>query len=1040
MFKLTRLTNELWVHQRKALRFVIRHLKSSSAPCLVRMPTGTGKSGVIAYLSMKCTSGRTLVLTPWTNLRDQMIHDLTIRFWNKIGIPAPQSTVRELIPSNVKSILSDKTIKVAVASLATLNDLRREHEKSYDDLSNFFDLVIVDEGHYEPAVEWGKSVKGLHKPTVLFTATPYRNDLKLFRISDPAKSVWQFRHCDAETAGIIRTLEFKPLGDDSDLDTMTSAFVTFWKENNELELASAEPRAIICCEDHLSIKKVVASLLTAGIPALGIHERFKRDDINRLFQSVPTSSTNAQVWVHQYKLTEGLDDHRFCCIALFYPIQNDRKLVQQIGRALRKHTSDRANKSAIVLSPEVFDIKKKWEAYLAFEQDAKLITQDHYRNIVESLLHLQPETEYFGGRFKRRFRSNDLSSDQQVTISPSVLIRKAPTDFSLKDYINDCTDTLSLADSIILGTDTFSPCISTGDYALWVYASIKNSRLLEKESFYEISLEAHCVVLCGEHLLISDTAGNYPTDFLEESTSVLPPGTLSNLLDASFRLTNLSINSAIPFDNVVRAADIRGSDIAKIPTSLTDRMQICRSARGASKDSGRRYIGMNRGRVRQELSSKERRQFLLSDFVEWCNNVSVSLQSLTHENLVFQRYMQTCSPPAHLVAKMICLDLVRLDTKLINSDGKGMRALTSSSELNLIPNTKNLYTFSLEFETLMKPHQKIICSLQLEFQSQKKRFWFKKGDTDNTRVELDDINYPSGRSLYDYLNLNQDLVLIGLEGGAIVYQGRDFYKIDYKYAEQALLDRIKRINVAPCNTEKGTKAQLTLAKGGSTAAKRLKQIAFPENSLFRAIHTDTSIVPFPAELLICDDLSSECSDFLAADFKQKKLALLHAKVGDGSKISASAFHEIVAQAIKNLAYLSRNAETPKGARSWSVNNYWNRTAIPRVLRSAPGTPSKTALWKKLKSEIIENVDAELHVILVTSGCCDLDELKKSVADPEKRTFETAQLLHLLEGLNAYARQLGVRLSIIDIPFDNSLILEKQKNRTLKKAQAKTRIK
>ena len=33
-------------------------------------------------------------------------------------------------------------------------------------------------------------------------------------------------------------------------------------------------------------------------------------------------------------------------------------------------------------------------------------------------------------------------------------------------------------------------------------------------------------------------------------------------------------------------------------------------------------------------------------------------------------------------------------------------------------------------------------------------------------------------------------------------------------------------------------------------------------------------------------------------------------------LQTSDFHEVVAQALKNLAYLTPNAETPKGAKSW----------------------------------------------------------------------------------------------------------------------------
>jgi hypothetical protein len=66
--------------------------------------------------------------------------------------------------------------------------------------------------------------------------------------------------------------------------------------------------------------------------------------------------------------------------------------------------------------------------------------------------------------------------------------------------------------------------------------------------------------------------------------------------------------------------------------------------------------------------------------------------------------------------------------------------------------------------------------------------------------------------------------------------------------------------------------------------------------------------------------------------------------------------------------------------------------------------------------VLGDSNPELFVALVTTGCCDRDRLKEAIEDASKRTPETAQLLHLLDGLNGYARQLGVRLLIYDLPY------------------------
>jgi len=278
-------------------------------------------------------------------------------------------------------------------------------------------------------------------------------------------------------------------------------------------------------------------------------------------------------------------------------------------------------------------------------------------------------------------------------------------------------------------------------------------------------------------------------------------------------------------------------------------------------------------------------------------------------------------------------------------------------------------------------------------------------------VNLPDEPEATSKNFAEFLNQHQDLVLIGMQDGETVYQGRNFYRVDYSYAARTLLALIEsQTTNDKYKTEKGTKPQIQAAKDtGATV--------FHDQSVFRALAAGVVQLPFSAELLICADMGTECDDFIAANFVSHDLALIHAKAGSGVGISASAFHEIVAQAMKNLVYLTRGADVPKGVGSWLPSGRWNGTAVPRILHAPPRLPSRAAMWNKIRSEILENSNPQLYVILVTTGCCRLSELKEAVEKPAKRTPETAQLLHLLDGLNGYARQLGVQVRVYDLPFE-----------------------
>ena len=128
---------------------MVKHLSELNSPCLVRMPTGTGKTGLIACLTRLSNQESSLVLTPWAHLRNQMISDLDKAFWEKTEIVPGEAAVVAMYPSNAEDVLKQDGKKVIVATFATLNALRRDHPDTYKKLAKTISLVLVDEGHYE---------------------------------------------------------------------------------------------------------------------------------------------------------------------------------------------------------------------------------------------------------------------------------------------------------------------------------------------------------------------------------------------------------------------------------------------------------------------------------------------------------------------------------------------------------------------------------------------------------------------------------------------------------------------------------------------------------------------------------------------------------------------------------------------------------------------------------------------------------------------------------------------------------------------------
>jgi superfamily II DNA or RNA helicase len=88
--KVNELRDLLWDHQNTAINQMVQYInnykeKPTNKSALVQMPTGSGKSGVIAVLSTFTQNIRfVLVLTPRSSLRDQLHKDINGRFYNRI--------------------------------------------------------------------------------------------------------------------------------------------------------------------------------------------------------------------------------------------------------------------------------------------------------------------------------------------------------------------------------------------------------------------------------------------------------------------------------------------------------------------------------------------------------------------------------------------------------------------------------------------------------------------------------------------------------------------------------------------------------------------------------------------------------------------------------------------------------------------------------------------------------------------------------------------------------------------------------------------
>lgn len=141
------------------------------------------------------------------------------------------------------------------------------------------------------------------------------------------------------------------------------------------------------------------------------------------------------------------------------------------------------------------------------------------------------------------------------------------------------------------------------------------------------------------------------------------------------------------------------------------------------------------------------------------------------------------------------------------------------------------------------------------------------------------------------------------------------------------------------------------------------QLEFEQNCVFRSV-VDT--IANGDDVLLCDDLGDEWADFIGVSTQSSPtmISFYHAKHGNQS-LSASAFHESVGQAIKNLGRMGLPADMlPHKLAGWA-NRYRNngvQTDIARMIRG--GTSQQIS--EKLDA-VRAAPDALQRVFIVTSS-------------------------------------------------------------------------
>lgn len=202
----------LRIPQIGAVHAVHAHWAAMSAPAIITMPTGTGKTETMLSVLVSKGCERVLVIVPTDALRTQISQKfLNLGILKEAGVLS-ESALYPIVgilrhrPKSVEEVnafFSKCNVIVTTAQIAGQSD-----ELAQKRMAELCPYLFVDEAHHIAASTWSNFRKKFEKGFILqFTATPFRNDGKVIS----GKVIFNYPLRKALREGYFKPIQFVPV-------------------------------------------------------------------------------------------------------------------------------------------------------------------------------------------------------------------------------------------------------------------------------------------------------------------------------------------------------------------------------------------------------------------------------------------------------------------------------------------------------------------------------------------------------------------------------------------------------------------------------------------------------------------------------------------------------------------------------------------------------------------------------------------------------------------------------------------------------------
>lgn len=390
--------------QQGAHRAVRTHFEASNEPVILQIPVGCGKTGVIATLPFGVANGRVLVITPNLMIRSSVSEALNIsnpkNFWRCTGVlhdlsAGPFRTVLDGVDANLHDCNASQFVVTNIQQLASSADRWLPQFPP-----NYFDMIMIDEGHHNVAPSWAKVFDRFPNAKVVsLTATPFRSD----GTRPVGKVIYRYPFTRAMVKGYIKQIHSRNVApselsftyrDDARRHTLkevmelrehawfrrgvalapecnrhiVDASIKYLYDLRDRSGYRHQIIAVACSVDHA--RQVRGLYEERGLKAAEIYGEMDREKQDAVLADLRSHRLDCIVQVQM--LGEGFDHPPLSVAAIFRPFASLSPYIQFVGRVMRvvhETKPDHLDNHAFVVSHVGLNTDAHWDDFRELDFD-----------------------------------------------------------------------------------------------------------------------------------------------------------------------------------------------------------------------------------------------------------------------------------------------------------------------------------------------------------------------------------------------------------------------------------------------------------------------------------------------------------------------------------------------------------------------------------------------------------------------------------------------------------------------------------------------